>query len=890
MKLYRVELTNWRSYSGGPHVIEFDDRGTIISGPNEDGKSTIFEATRRGLFDRARTSAGWVDRLVPYSANGALPEVTIELEHADRRLRVHKRFGTRGTTELFEQRDGAWVSIAANEEAEEQLIRTLGAQPGNRRTGSSPENWGPFQWLFMPQDERGLPAHPDSTACLGLDQAGVSPEFEAVRATIHREHDRTFTSTGRVAQQAELQQAENELASLQQTQQDLVTEIARFETLRGRFDEIQEALPRAREDAAEAKSELDSLETEVVDLASAEHQLEAAVERCKAARQAASHAREVLVERVRRSRAYEQASGTLESAGLDDVRVQVELRQARERFVWARQQATDLGNTIAALRRRFAAASQKMQIVQDNRSIADLDVRLTRAGDLDSQIREASAQASGRIPDVSTLESAERLLAESQAKRKILPELALRISIDGKPMVRVFADGSPVDGHEAIAIDTVLVEVAGGAVQVEGNTRQAQQLADIATEQERELIALLDPFQVETVAELRALREQRLRLQANLSALKGQRNTLDARSTEELQVEFKRLSADVAALHQAYVPNDDLDGITEEALKELANRLAADAAAQEDRFEQLRTERDSLLASFEALQQRAEETASALHSGKARTELAQAELDQHRDQFGSSEQCQNVNEAAQADLLAAERDERECRTRVESIEKNAAIRRQTAKLKAERLARAVCQFEVEAQQIEYTLDREAVAGTYSRLAEIERRIEGAERRLAALQRRGAAVKLLKQLMDEIRANAVNRVVAPIRDDLDALLDAVTCGRYRLAQIDEHLTPVRLEGAAQCRFDDGSEGLRELVATLIRMSVAAHLAKDQPQTLILDDPCVHVSRERTGRVVEHLNRLSSCGVQVVVLTHRPYEFAGLIGKEMPPRGPMAQVAA
>jgi len=297
-----------------------------------------------------------------------------------------------------------------------------------------------------------------------------------------------------------------------------------------------------------------------------------------------------------------------------------------------------------------------MQIVQGNRSIADLDERLTRAGELDSQIREASVEASGEIPSVSTLESAERLLAESRAKRKILPELALRISIDGKPTARVLADGSPVDGHEAIAIDTVVVEMAGGAVRVEGNTSQAQQLADITAEQERKLITLLDPFQVETVAELRALREQRLRLQANLSPLKGQRNTIDARSTEEIQVELKRLSADVAALHQAYVPIDDLDGITEEGLKELANQLAADAAAQEDRFEQLRTERDSLLAGFETLQQRAEETASALYSAKARAEVAQAELDQHRDQFGSADQCQTGNEAAQADLLLAERD------------------------------------------------------------------------------------------------------------------------------------------------------------------------------------------------------------------------------------------
>jgi energy-coupling factor transporter ATP-binding protein EcfA2 len=60
-------------------------------------------------------------------------------------------------------------------------------------------------------------------------------------------------------------------------------------------------------------------------------------------------------------------------------------------------------------------------------------------------------------------------------------------------------------------------------------------------------------------------------------------------------------------------------------------------------------------------------------------------------------------------------------------------------------------------------------------------------------------------------------------------------------------------------------------------VAAHLARAEPQTLVLDDPCVHVSRERTAHLVDILNTLTAAGrVQVVVLTHRQSEFSGLLG--------------
>ena len=94
-------------------------------------------------------------------------------------------------------------------------------------------------------------------------------------------------------------------------------------------------------------------------------------------------------------------------------------------------------------------------------------------------------------PDAAILAQAERLLAESRAKRDVLPNLALRVSIDGNPNVRVFADDTPVATSEAIALERIRIEASGGEVLVEGNTHQAQQLADAASEQELELSTLL---------------------------------------------------------------------------------------------------------------------------------------------------------------------------------------------------------------------------------------------------------------------------------------------------------------------------------------------------------------------------------------------------------------
>ena len=60
MRLLEVRLGEWRQFRGGPHTIRIDAGGTVLAGPNEAGKSTVFEAIRRALFDRARTSSAWV--------------------------------------------------------------------------------------------------------------------------------------------------------------------------------------------------------------------------------------------------------------------------------------------------------------------------------------------------------------------------------------------------------------------------------------------------------------------------------------------------------------------------------------------------------------------------------------------------------------------------------------------------------------------------------------------------------------------------------------------------------------------------------------------------------------------------------------------------------------
>ena len=80
------------------------------------------------------------------------------------------------------------------------------------------------------------------------------------------------------------------------------------------------------------------------------------------------------------------------------------------------------------------------------------------------------------------------------------------------------------------------------------------------------------------------------------------------------------------------------------------------------------------------------------------------------------------------------------------------------------------------------------------------------------------------------------------------------------------------------FTDGSSGLQEVLTLCVRLAVAKHLSEKEPQCLILDDPFVHVSSDRSNRMIELVNEaIDEHGLQVIVLTHRQMEFAGFAGK-------------
>lgn len=100
MKIRAIELTNIRRFAGQTARIEVGDGVTVLSEPNEFGKSTFFDALHALFFERHRGTRAPVKSLQPHS--GGPPEAAVELDLPEGRFRVEKRWLNRPTARVHQ--------------------------------------------------------------------------------------------------------------------------------------------------------------------------------------------------------------------------------------------------------------------------------------------------------------------------------------------------------------------------------------------------------------------------------------------------------------------------------------------------------------------------------------------------------------------------------------------------------------------------------------------------------------------------------------------------------------------------------------------------------------------------------------------------------------------
>ena len=893
MKINSIELENWRLHN--KTRIDFDNTATVIYGPNETGKSTILEALSRGLFDKSGSSADAIKRVKPHTAHGNVTSaVRIELTINNKQYRLEKNFNLRKGTSLYGiVRDKSTLQSQDNE-ADEQLIQLLEADfPSSR--GSKPSNWGALQWLWAPQDNRDLPSGKEGDPTTSLHLATtktadvlVTPKFQGVLSRTNDCCAKFFTQTGQRKKDSPISNMETQIQNLGQRVAGLNAKIAEVAEDKQKLEERQRQLPTLEQTMSETKDELDKARTESADFSSIESELKT----CEA--------------NVRES----ERDVTDVQKGLKELRdaaKQVEELQEKEK------QARDSVSSLEALcdqleqrHKEIASAvednagrvRESEELTRDARilwtkfdneeKIGILEKKIKKIAGLNKRIQTLRKKEIPVVPSDEELEG----LRNNQARIEVLKAsmtargLAVTVRPGRKGSLDVEIDGERLEDGELSATGTESISVGApnlGKVVVSASMEKAHDAKlEIRSLKENIELALVK-YSIDSLDELRKLARNQSTISHNINELLAEVRGVDERPINEIETELKQLMEK----HEQYASMGRTSiavklNPTDINLSDLVNKREKEEDIARNELDIARKKRDR---ANENLMKKREELAKIRSDQKHLSEDMVTARAQERETirlYGSVDSQERKLTAAKKALEKRQEEYKRTKKRYDDLEKGPISRIKRLETQIENHEKIIRQQRRSMDHLEGSIDAASVEGAYSTLGEIETSIEMLNDRLDRERMRAESYQLLKEELENQYRSALSVVVGPIREEVKRTLGYVTGFRHEDVELNEYLFPTKLGERGfeelSLEFTDASSGLKEALALCVRLAVAKHLSGKDVQCLVLDDPFVHVSSDRSNRMIELINNaMAEYGLQVIVLTHRPMEFAGLTGK-------------
>ena len=452
---------------------------------------------------------------------------------------------------------------------------------------------------------------------------------------------------------------------------------------------------------------------------------------------------------------------------------------------------------------------------------------------------------------------------------------ALDVEVDGERL--------GVTLVSACGAESVRVRTGGlGEVVVRAELKDARDAKIDIARFEGAIQAELRRYSASSIEELKELNRQQADIVRRIEVLEAERKGIDERPLEDIRLDLKaceekyaecqRIERTPAARSLNRVDVDLGNLINQREKEEKDTRIALDEA---------RAERDKL---DEKLRMKKEERAMLAAEQKHLSEELETARNCERDVIrlhGSVESQKRTLRIAQVNLAKKTEEHKETKEKHRQLEKGPVNRIARLQSQVENQEKIIQQERTEADQLKGAIIAQSLEGVYSELARVGSRIEDLRERCETNEIHAEAFKLLSITLEEQYRSALLAVVGPIQDEVRRCLSYATGLLHDDVELDEYLFPLRLgeRGFADVslEFDDASSGLKETLALCVRLAVASHLGRSEAQCLVLDDPFVHVSSDRSNRMVESINEaIRECGLQVIVLTHRPMEFAGFNG--------------
>lgn len=884
MILHRLGVRHWRALLGPVELGPFADGLNVIHAPNGTGKSSLFEALRRALFDAHHVSGAEIEAIRPWG-RALAPQVSAEFSQGGVRYRIEKTFLDSPSAHLARFEHDRFVPLADARNADARLREILEATEAPGRGLSKPEHWGLAQVLWAPQGALGLESVSSSVAETLRAALGVQLTGEGggrLEELLEEAYEVLFTRAGKtrtgreaapiVALEAEQAQvAEERRHRLEQHQQ---------------FEAAARAVEDARQRRDQARLEADALRETVIRTrraAEVYQRLQAELEQRRQAEQAARERHEALgrtLELIVKTRAE---IGRLETDRREHdqgrAALEAELKTARDRAEDRRRQRDAARQQRASLEQRAADLEDARAFLNETRSLGALAVRLRKAQQLDAdRVDRRSKRAALVAPDDKTIREVRRCLAARDKADALVQAALIRLTVWPEQPANVRCESSsethtvPAGGSATFTgSPTIRVQVQGfGRLEAAGPDIDIETHRRAVQEAERKLTALTQPYATADPDRLQFLRDQAAGFDRELEVLEAQlAEVLGESTTEALLAQRAELEARLAERRRRFPAWNEQPPI----LSELQAALDRQRRTIETAIDEAESALEKSLADLQGLERNHAGLAAAARSAALNLEAAGARLaDLTRD--GQSDEARG--RARQEALMAweaARTHALECERRLAEIGDDPRkplekLERQLAALEA-----AETQARDEEKQAEGRLQTLANDGAYSRLAACEERLADVTERVRRERLRMDALRLLYETVKACKARVVAAVAAPVERVATRMLERVAGTRLGQVRLTGQFVPAGVQPEvlpAAVGLENLSGGELEQLFLIARLALGQVLARKERQLVVLDDVLNATDTWRLARLLALIEEATD-RLQIVVLTCHPERY-------------------
>ncbi|MGB6223033.1 AAA family ATPase [Haloferula sp.] len=886
MRLISLHVRNYRIHTDTR--VEFDASHNLIGGPNESGKSTLVEAAHRALFLNHRRGGNVLESMQSKDASGP-PEVDLEFEQGGTHYHLSKRFKGASTASLAELRTDThdrWTGA----EAETKLAQLLGFDEPLSASAAT-QSWAHL-WI-----RQGASAN-DPTLDLNAEQATLVSRLQeeggaalmqseldaAVALRCAEAWDANFTSTGQTRAGSDLKQAETNLAEQERiltertaTANRLESAVRNHERASQQLTEIGKTLPELEQLEQQVVAKLAEVEKLRAEKADVDRELTEARKSLAADTKADGRIRDLAGEVARLEKAIEPLNAEVLKA-----------REDRTAAEGASRELTTSADAAAVAtrtaRHRRELAQQWIEQLRCQASLAKTNERLKKITALQNELAPLQRALAG-MPKISSkdLDRLRALENKVDQTRVSLEAIAAGVewtSGDGTPLL----DGESLERGVARTItEPCDLEVAGHRFRIRpGGGASLEELRSSLHKSEEKLREAFEALGVADMANAARHLEERSAHSARISTIESKLEALDPDETREHATQQQRSLSETEAEIARLTPlagevkkPSDLNAATE-ALTD-AGRLLASAEGEENaargRQQANHVKVQELIHKLESSTEKL--AAATTGADRARTQH-ETLVKEHGDQAARRERItateRKVETLAASELrisnklkeLQPELLEQDLTRHRRAISTQQELRNQAQLSQAETAA---------------ILKSDGTSDPYAAVGEAKEAVIRAKETHASASRRAAAVRLLHELFEEEQQRFSDQLTEPLAQRISIYLQCLF-GPQARARIRQNtgdffgLELIRPGGPFE--FEELSGGTKEQLAAAVRLAMAELLAESHGGCLpvIFDDAFTNSDADRIAGLQRVLDFAASRGLQIIVLTCTPIDYASL----------------